>query len=225
MTAIDYRKVLALFVRHPIQGRVKTRLARDLGDAGACSLYKAIVSDILQNLKASGFPFIIFHDGNDDFVTLPAEWTEHASGIAKQTGVCIGERMSKAFEELFAAGAERVCLIGSDVPGLDVDLLQSAFEALDESDAAIAPAFDGGYCLIAFRRERFLLRPFKDIPWSTSSVLRATLTAFADSGAKVNVLASRQDVDTIEDLLEYCNSPSESATSTNEWLRLRGYPL
>lgn len=222
MTVTTHRNAVALFVRHPIPGRVKTRLAHDLGEAAACNLYRAMVSDILGNIKVAELPIFIFHDGKDG-TGLPEEWTKASLEIIRQEGDSLGERMTAAFERLFTAGIERVALIGSDIPGLDAPLLQAAFAALDHRDAAIAPARDGGYCLIAFKRERFYRQTLQNIPWSTSLVLSQTLEAFSVCELEVELLDTRQDIDTIRDLQDYSYRLSESAPATNEWLRSGGY--
>ena len=64
--------IVALFVRVPVPGRVKTRLASYLGDEGACSLYRSMVADILCNTVGCGFPIYLFHDGRDGS-ELPTE--------------------------------------------------------------------------------------------------------------------------------------------------------
>lgn len=215
----DSSKAVALFVRHPVPGCVKTRLARHLGNKSACDLYKAMVADVIANIKASRLPIILFHDGTDA-AGLPEEWLTVADKVFEQQGVTIGERMAAAFERLFAEGVQQVLLVGSDIPGIDVQLLQSAVEAIGNHavDVAIAPAFDGGYCLISFRMETFDCRLFRGISWSTSSVLSETMELCDDYGLKLKLLESRQDIDTIDDLWAYNASSCKYSPATNAWL-------
>ena len=131
--------------------------------------------------------------------------------------------MSAAFRQLFAADIEQVIMIGSDIPGLDYMLLESASKSLGIYDAAIAPAVDGGYCLIALNGKSYRSRIFQDIEWSTDSVLHSTLERFGECGLRVKLLESRQDIDTVDDLNAYCRNPSEMAQATNEWLSASGY--
>jgi len=63
----------ALFVRHPVPGCVKTRLACDMGGEAACALYRAMVMDSIASITACGLPLYLFHDGQDA-VGLPMEW-------------------------------------------------------------------------------------------------------------------------------------------------------
>lgn len=215
-------KGIALFVRNPVAGQVKTRLGRDLGHDQACSLYRAMVQDVLSSVGAANVPVYLFHDGTDAS-GLPAEWTRACCAVFAQQGNSIGDRMAAAFDLLFADNLEQVAIIGSDIPGIDPPLLAAAFQALDSVDGAIAPAVDGGYCLIALTRKGNCNRLFQEVQWSTDSVLQATLARFEECGLRVNLLASRQDIDTMADLMAYCLNPAPVAHATNAWLTESGY--
>lgn len=220
-TILRQQTVVAIFVRHPVPGCVKTRLARDLGDEDACGLYRAMVADCIANVRACGLPLFLFHDGADA-VGLPVEWLAAADRIFAQEGESLGARMSAAFERSFSAGVQGVILTGSDIPGIDAGLLQSALESIESHDAVFAPAFDGGYCLVASKKGRFDSRIFQGIPWSTSRVLDLTVAACRSHDLSCLLLESRQDIDTMDDLAAYCRKPSKSATTTNAWLLGRG---
>src|SRR5512137_990569 len=163
MKTIQQSAAIALFVRHPVAGRVKTRLARDLGPEAACGLYRAMVADGIAHARACGLPLYLFHDGQDA-AGLPEEWVSAADGIFRQEGASLGERMAAAFERLFDAGARRVVLAGSDIPGIDTELLLTAAAAVEDYDVVFSPAFDGGYCLVASRADAFDRLIFRDIP-------------------------------------------------------------
>jgi len=207
----------AMFVRHPISGQVKTRLAHDIGADNACSLYRAMVADVLTNINLFKMPIILFHDGVSG-EELPEAWLAYAHKVFSQQGETLGERMAQAFELLFANGAEKVILVGSDIPGIDVPLLQSTIDALDCSDAAFSPAYDGGYCLVALRKAGYSSSIFRDIPWSTEKVLLMTLDACRVAKLTYTLLDYRQDIDNADDLLAYSRNTLQSAPETNTWL-------
>lgn len=217
MTAFDTVTIVALFVRLPVPGRVKTRLARDLGDDDACELYKAMVADILENIRVSGLRMYLFHDGKDSG-DVPREWLEASGKAIAQRGGNIGERMAAAFRYCFAENIDRVIVVGSDIPGLDSKILLAASLALKSRDVAIAPAADGGYCLIAMKRTSFSPEVFRDIPWSTEAVLRDTLERCDELRMEVELLDVLQDIDTIDDLYAYRQNRSSSAYATNRWI-------
>ena len=214
--------VVALFVRQPIPGRVKTRLARDLGNKAACDLYRTMVADVIESIKTCGLPLYLFHDGQDAGL-LPREWLDAAEDVISQQGDSLGERMTAAFEFLFSIGRERVILVGSDIPGIDAELLQSASAAIDRYDVVFSPVFDGGYCLVSSKHTSFNHSLFCNIPWSTDNVLGATLCRCKADGISYSLLDYRQDIDTLNDVEAYCRQPSQQATCTNSWLVFNGY--
>jgi glycosyltransferase A (GT-A) superfamily protein (DUF2064 family) len=153
------------------------------------------------------------------------KWVKVASNVIRQTGDSLGERMAAAFESLFLSGRERVILTGSDIPGIDAQLLQSAMAAIDGFDVVLSPAIDGGYCLVASRKERYTASIFRDIPWSTNHVLEKTLEICTTDGLLFALLDSRRDIDTLADIEAYCSQPSPDAQFTNHWLVSHGYML
>jgi rSAM/selenodomain-associated transferase 1 len=213
---------VALFVRNPVPGRVKTRLGHDIGYENACNFYQTMVKDILSNIVSINLPVYLFHDGISPN-GLPQEWIDASYAVVAQQGDNIGERMAAAFNLLFSDNLQNVALLGSDIPGLDSQLLIAAFQSIESHDVAIVPAYDGGYCLIALRNISHCQRFFQNIEWSTSLVTQATIDRFNQYGLRVKLLESRQDIDTFDDLKAYCHNPSAMARKSNEWLAVSGY--
>lgn len=215
------RSALALFVRSPVPGQVKTRLARNIGNDNACVFYKAMVQDALNAAAVCGETMYLFYDGAAS--KLPEEWLNAAHAAIVQQGESIGERMAAAFELLFSEGVQSVALMGSDIPGIDAGALRRSLHALLLYDVAIIPAVDGGYSLIAMNSRKFTRRIFQDIEWSSENVLRTTLERCAECRLRVALLEAIQDIDTIEDLHEYCQQPSLTASASNAWMAAEGY--
>jgi rSAM/selenodomain-associated transferase 1 len=209
----DETPVVALFVRIPVPGRVKTRLAAHLGKENACRLYRSMVTDILSAIRTSGLPMYLFHDGSD-IHHLPKAWQDAACKVIEQQGDGLGERMAAAFQHCFAENNSSVILVGSDIPGLHSQMLLQAGQALQTFDAAIAPVVDGGYCLLALKPESYHHELFQNIPWSTDKVLQATLAVFKQNRIEACMLATLQDIDTIEDLKEFYRRPFQDAGAT-----------
>jgi len=109
----------------------------------------------------------------------------------------LGQRIKRAFDDAFAAGAARAAVVGTDCPALRADNLREAFDALDAGDVALGPSTDGGYWLIALRRPADL---FADVAWSTESVLSQTLERTRQAGLTVRTLSMLADVDRPDDL-------------------------
>ncbi len=190
---------ILLFTKAPEKGRVKSRLASEIGEENALALHKSFVLDFIGTLKKQGCPFRVFYyppDAGEE----TADWLGKGPPCRAQKGNDLGERMADAFAQTFSEGFERVLIVGSDIPDLTNALLDEAFSSLEVSDAVIGPASDGGYYLIGFGKGGFLPEIFRNIPWGTEAVFRDTMAVFGRAGSRVHVLPEREDVDTLDDL-------------------------
>ena len=189
-----------LFIKSPEKGKVKSRLAKAIGEAAALDVFKCLARKTLEKLKDGKYLFRLYFYPHDSGAIIK-KWLGDTYYYAPQHGRDLGERMRSAFVETFSDGVEKVLLIGSDIPDLSISLINEAFNALDTSDAVIGPAHDGGYYLIGFNRASFLPDIFQGIVWSTDSVFYQTMKVFEKSGLSVHVLTVLRDVDTFDDLL------------------------
>ena len=208
--------VIALMVRVPVAGQVKTRLIPKLGTEGACRLYRAMVDHILKQAGATGLPIHLFFTGGLP-EQLPPSWQQAAASIALQQGSDLGARMAHAFATCFQR-AERVVLIGSDIPDMGAEILIRAWEGLADHGVVLAPALDGGYCLLALKRGVEVSGIFRDMPWSTDQVLAITRQRLGQFKHRVCLLPPLRDIDTPEDLLAYRNAPNPAARRVNQEL-------
>jgi rSAM/selenodomain-associated transferase 1 len=110
----------------------------------------------------------------------------------------LGMRMRDAFARAFSDGAERVVIVGSDLPEISAPLLRSAFDLLDGHPAVIGPARDGGYYLLGMTG--MIGGVFDGIEWSTPGVFAATLDRLRAAGVEPAMLETLADVDMAEDL-------------------------
>lgn len=113
-----------------------------------------------------------------------------------QQGADLGVRMNQAFEKAFKQGYRKVILIGSDLPDLSSGDLQQAFKQLDDHDAVVGPASDGGYYLIGLKGPMPELFEKKD--WGEDQVLKDTLADLSE--IPVYLLSEKNDVDRYEDI-------------------------
>lgn len=198
------RPIILLFVKSPVKGEVKSRLAAVLGQDAALELYRNFVLDILASVEASGIPFrICCHPPGA--VARIASWLGDHHQYLPQEGADLGERMDHAFRKAFSEGVSRAVLIGSDIPDLPPALLQDAVGRLDRTGAVIGPARDGGYYLIGFRSDAFFPEIFRGPEWSSDTVFRTTLQIFERARQQVSLLTPWRDVDTIDDLYDLMN--------------------
>ncbi|MGI3170123.1 TIGR04282 family arsenosugar biosynthesis glycosyltransferase [Pseudooceanicola sp. C21-150M6] len=96
-------------------------------------------------------------------------------------------------------GPSPVCLIGSDIPGINRGHIARAFARLGGHDAVIGPAPDGGYWLIGLGPGVMPPAGFlRDVRWSTAEARADTLRSM--TGLRVAMTDTLADVDTAADL-------------------------
>lgn len=183
---------LIIFARKPTLGKVKTRLAAQIGDEAALRIYLRLLTHTREVAMHA-------HCSTHVFLTEPPAdlfWQDFRLHL--QADGDLGEKMRAAFEELFAEGCGKVVIIGSDCPGLQAAHVQKAFDALDEHDIVIGPAADGGYYLLGMTRLHEAL--FQNKSWSTDAVCSQTIAEIEAAGLTHAALPMLHDVDTAKDL-------------------------
>lgn len=187
---------IIIFIKNPVLGKVKTRLAATIGNERALKIYKSLVAhtiDAVEESKADVFLF--FSDSVEENMA-----TENPRCIKKiQSGKNLGERISNAFDEVFGLLYQKVLIIGTDCPGINLKLIDKAFAALENSDVVMGPAADGGYYLLGMNKPYRLL--FQKINWSTSTVFNETISRCNESELKYALLEVLHDVDEEKDLV------------------------
>lgn len=186
-------EILLVFAKAPRDGEVKTRLAAEVGDREATRIYRALGRSVVDAVRGGPWRTRICFTPADAREELEAWLGRDRLEFRRQAGGDLGRRMACAFEEAFAEGAERVCVVGTDVDGLEGSLVARAFSALEGRDAVLGPARDGGYWLLGLERPRPAL--FEGIRWSTPRVLDETLERARGLGLRVHLLPVLRDVD------------------------------
>jgi rSAM/selenodomain-associated transferase 1 len=186
-------QALIIFVRNPVLGKVKTRLAATMGNEKALAVYKHLLQhtrNITQHLPVTKFVFYA------DFINHDDVW----NGYEKRTqnGKDLGERMHNSFKELFAEGYKKICIIGSDCYELTQEILTEGFKKLNTVENVIGPATDGGYYLLGMQSP--LKNLFTNIIWSSESVFTETKNKILESNYSLYVLQTLTDVDEEKDI-------------------------
>ena len=187
------KNLIIVFVRTPELGKVKTRLAKSIGDVSALTIYKLLLKHTETVLHDLSFDKVVYYSEKveeNDF------WEARLFEKKLQKGADLGERMQHAFETAFEQGYQKVLIIGSDLFDLKSIHITTAFEALENHDLTIGPSLDGGYYLLGMKE----LYPavFKNKKWGTDSILGNTLKDLQQQNVKL--LEALNDIDTFEDL-------------------------
>ena len=194
------RSRIVVFAREPLLGKVKSRLAIEIGAQEALAVYRAMLARLGQLLTqaqiASWDLWVTSNCSHKDFLSIC-----NKTNIYIQNGQDLGARMDDAIQQtLRQENVESVVLIGTDCPALTERYLDQALLTLDSgTDVVLGPAEDGGYVLVGMRRPITAL--FEDIPWGTDQVMSRTLEALKANELSYELLDTLWDVDRPEDLV------------------------
>lgn len=191
---------LLIFVKEPVPGQVKTRLAAEIGADAACHVYRRCVERTLEQLAVLRDDITLYVEPAEATGRIQT-WLGSEWPVSPQHGVTLGERMAQAIDRAFTEGMRRVAVIGTDSPWIEHPLIEEAFAAMEHADLVIGPARDGGYYLVGLARPTPGL--FHGMPWSTSQVLDQTLGKARAFGLSVSLLPEGYDVDRLTDLQQW----------------------
>ena len=190
------KNCILIFTRNLKLGKVKTRLAKTIGDEKALEIYQFLVQKTKEISDQVQVKKRVYYDQSipeNDF------WNSEDYQKFLQKGTDLGSRMYQAFLQTFQSDFEKVIIIGSDLYDLTPKIISEAFQELDKNDVVIGPAEDGGYYLLGMK----VLHPpiFKNKNWGTDSVRKETLADLKEK--KVFLLEELNDVDIFEDIQDH----------------------
>lgn len=192
---MNHDNLLMIFAKNPELGKVKTRLAKSIGDEKALMIYVKLlehthaIADKIFADKAIFYATKVQEFDILDYYKFPK---------FLQKGKDLGERMERAFGQAFAQNYEKVIIIGSDCIEITSEIIEDAFTALDAHNVVVGPAHDGGYYLLGMDRHYSHL--FKDKVWSTSDVFLDTLLEIKRLRLSYSLMPTLSDVDEEKDL-------------------------
>ena len=187
------KDLVIVFVKNIKLGKVKTRLAKTIGNQGAFEVYSELVNvtekateDLIADKHIYYSETVMNTKWENDFKTT-------------QEGVDLGERMKNAFKKGFDAGYDRIVLIGSDLPDITLYHINKGLNALKQNEVVFGPAEDGGYYLVGLSKMHNFV--FDNKPWSQTNLLEETLLELKKKSITFCTLDTLNDIDTYEDLI------------------------
>ncbi|WP_405251573.1 TIGR04282 family arsenosugar biosynthesis glycosyltransferase [Dokdonia sp. Asnod3-C12] len=188
--------LLLIFTRNPELGKVKSRLAKGVGQENALEIYKTLLShtkDVVATLNCTKRVGYSVQVRPDDM------WDNAIFEKFQQEGEDLGVRMHNAFDQAFTDGYDNVLIVGSDLFDLRASHINEAFDALQSNDAVIGPAQDGGYYLLGMNK--LVKEVFYNKEWGGDTVFKSTMDNLAT--VKTHQLETLNDIDFAEDLKPY----------------------
>ena len=188
-----HNNLIITFTRNPELGKVKTRLAKTIGEASALAIYIKLLEhteSVLRNIDSDKAVYYSVQIRENDL------WDSNIYQKHQQFGDDLGIRMQNAFKAGFDAGYSKIVIVGSDLHDLQPKHITQAFDALDTNDVTIGPAEDGGYYLLGMKT--LYKDVFENKNWGTETVFEDTIKNLKNES--VFLLEQLNDVDTYEDI-------------------------
>ncbi len=185
--------IVCVFAKPPRPGKVKTRLAAEIGPEAAADLARAFFADTWQTASALPWARPVLATTE----TGATEWSGIRAEAWPQGEGDLGDRMERVLRRALAT-APFALAIGSDSPGLPQALLEKAPRRLESADAVIGPSADGGFYLLGLTRCPPGL--LASLPWSAGDTCERTAERLRGRGLSVELLPPWFDVDRIGDL-------------------------
>jgi uncharacterized protein len=206
---MNEQNTIIIFCKYPVEGNVKTRVAKTIGNEFAVNLYKLLSEYTFQELLKTENVFqYLFYDNIAERDNIK-KWAGSEFSFELQEGNDLGEKMYNAFKKVIDRGSTKTIIVGTDIPDISSDDIQKAFQALNNSDVVIGPAKDGGYYLLGMKK---LYRSFfTGIEWSKDTVFKKTLEKINSLDLSYSMLPELIDIDTEEDLKNWFANDSENA--------------
>jgi rSAM/selenodomain-associated transferase 2/rSAM/selenodomain-associated transferase 1 len=185
--------------KDPTSVPVKTRLATTAGTEATGRLFRAFILDEIETMMGAGFQVLIslYPAGDGEAFR---KWLGAMVATLPQTGEDLGERITSSLSEAMARVEGPVVTISSDVPDLPAGHVLEALRLLEGSDVVLASSSDGGFHLVAMRRDTVTEDLFGGVPWSTGRALAVVRERLEGRGLAVAEAQPWYDVDEGSDL-------------------------
>lgn len=191
-----------VMAKSPVPGVSKTRLAATVGDQAAADVAAAALLDTLRAATAAvGADSCVLALAGDLADGARADAIRAAlSGwtVLAQRGDGFDERLVHAHLD---AGDGALLQVGMDTPQITPALLHAAASALDDHDAVLGAAEDGGWWVLG-RHDASAATALLGVEMSTSTTYADTHASLVASGLSVATTTVLRDVDERADAAE-----------------------
>jgi len=189
------KQLLIIFYRNPELGKVKTRLAKTVGDEKALAIYLKLASHTRTITEHLPIDKAVYYS---HFIDTEDVWPNKLFQKELQRGSDLGVKMLNAFKTGFDKGYQHICIVGTDCFELNSEIIAQAFHQLASRDAVLGPAKDGGYYLLGMNQ--LVKQLFENKEWSTDAVASATIRDFDQQRITFSLTEMLTDVDEEKDL-------------------------
>ncbi len=187
------KNLIIIFTRNPELGKVKTRLAKTIGNESALNIYRFLLNHTEKTIRNINCDKAIYYTSDVKHNDI---WDETIYQKHLQEGDDLGLRMLNAFDNAFKNNYQKVVIVGSDLFDLQSKHIEKTFKNLDNHNVVIGPAKDGGYYLLGMKK--LYSHVFKNKVWGTETVRKNTMQDLQNES--VFLLEELNDIDKYDDM-------------------------
>lgn len=194
-----------IMAKTPVAGQVKTRLCPPCTPPEAAGIAAAALADTLDAVAGCRADRKIIALAGE-----PGPWVPRGFEVITQRGAGLDERLANAWADAGGPGLS----IGMDTPQLcarDLDALLDRV-CVRPGRALLGPAVDGGWWVIGWDGTD-PEAVFEGVPMSTPMTGRAQLQRLGSLGLEVDLVETRRDLDTFDDLLHIARLAPDTRTA------------
>jgi uncharacterized protein len=191
-------RLLILLVSNPSEGNGLSQLSAEIGEKKAGEVYMHLLAHHLQCSFPIDADKAVFYS---DFIDDKDVWKKSGYKQFLQEGKDPGLKIINAFNQAFSKGYSRVIVIGTESFEMNTELLDEAFDKLDENEVVIGPSLKNDYYLIglnSMQKELFL-----DKNWGEDNLFLDTVLDIKKLKLKYQILKTLNKVVNLEDLQPY----------------------
>jgi uncharacterized protein len=189
-------RVLAIMMKAPRAGHVKTRLGAAYSAERILTLYRALVEDTIDLAKAMRVHTVAVCPAGDEREL--AVWLPPDVAVVSQRGMGLAAGLHSTFEQLCTPDRRSIIAFNADSPHLPAGALDAAFAALEDNDLVVGPCDDGGYYLVGSKEPHAGL--FDAGVMGRGTACAMLLAEAARRGLRVGLNVEHYDIDVPSDL-------------------------
>jgi uncharacterized protein len=190
-------RVLAIMLKAPRPGKVKTRLGSAYAPDAILALYRAFVDDTIELARALRLKTVAMCPADE--AEEVRDWLARDVDVIPQRGIGLAAGLRSTFELLCTTARRRVIAFNADSPHLPKGVLPDAYAALATHDLVVGPCDDGGYYLIGAKQPHPGL--FDAATMGRESACAALLARVERHRLRVALVAEHYDIDLPEDVV------------------------
>lgn len=187
------RQALLIFIKNPLPGKAKNKLAASVGKMHAYEIFLKILIRMHKVFVGLAGKKIVYYR---DWINHNDLWSEAEFDKKQQHGNHLGERLKNAIAETLMEGYDKIVVVGCDIPDLNSGFINQAFQMLDTYDYVLGPSNDGSFYLFGVNG---IIDNVFNFPCEKNMIYQHFITYFNEHKLTCYVLPELVSVDTIDD--------------------------